>query len=182
MSDRWRPLQRREYHLEHRENSSKVGSMKGRALYKRYVLLGGRFPPKFLKTDNLYMRRSKLTVEVDRSHFSLGGLREADEAGPMEGATGCKNIGTTRLRWKALVERENGGFDLTKTDLRPSFTEDYTAKGVGLRVANSHTSNHREDDFTTQETIRRFLDVFESRSLLSLKGGLRTGEEGMPSV
>ncbi|GJW45984.1 hypothetical protein Tco_0077630 [Tanacetum coccineum] len=83
---------------------------------------------------------------------------------------------------KALVERENVGFDLTKSDLCPSFAEYHTAKGVGLRVANSHTSNHREDDFKPQETIRRFLDVFESRSLSSLNGGLRAGEEGTPSV
>ncbi|GJT37162.1 hypothetical protein Tco_0937027 [Tanacetum coccineum] len=32
-----------------------------------------------------------------------------------------------------------------------------TTKGVGLRVASSHTGNHREDDFTPLETIRRFL-------------------------
>ncbi|GKB01125.1 hypothetical protein Tco_0829169 [Tanacetum coccineum] len=30
-------------------------------------------------------------------------------------------------------------------------------KGVGLRVASSHTGNHCEDDFTPLETIRRFL-------------------------
>ncbi|GJW49703.1 hypothetical protein Tco_0091054, partial [Tanacetum coccineum] len=33
-----------------------------------------------------------------------------------------------------------------------------TAKGVGLRVASSHTGNHREDDFTPIETIQRFLE------------------------
>ncbi|GJX09983.1 hypothetical protein Tco_0199842 [Tanacetum coccineum] len=32
-----------------------------------------------------------------------------------------------------------------------------TEKGVGLRVASSHTGNHCEDDFTPLETIRRFL-------------------------
>ncbi|GKE23727.1 hypothetical protein Tco_1435239, partial [Tanacetum coccineum] len=55
---------------------------------------------------------------------------------------------------KALVKRENVRFDLTKSDLCPSFVEDYTAKGVGLRVADSHTGNHCKDDFTTLETIR----------------------------
>ncbi|GJS71332.1 hypothetical protein Tco_0704173, partial [Tanacetum coccineum] len=59
------------------------------------------------------------------------------------------------LGGKALVERENVGFDLTKSDLCSSFVEDHTAKGVGLRVANSHT------------------DPFRARS-----GGLRAGEEG----
>ncbi|GKC44838.1 hypothetical protein Tco_1062560 [Tanacetum coccineum] len=31
--------------------------------------------------------------------------------------------------------------------------------GVGLRVADSHTGNHREDDFTLLETILRFLNI-----------------------
>ncbi|GJS96645.1 hypothetical protein Tco_0803613 [Tanacetum coccineum] len=71
---------------------------------------------------------------------------------------------------KALVERENVGFDLTKSDLYPSFVEDLTAKGVGLHMAGSHTGNHHEDDFTPLETIRRFLDVIGSRSLSSSNG------------
>nr|GEY54322.1 hypothetical protein [Tanacetum cinerariifolium] len=48
---------------------------------------------------------------------------------------------------KALAERENVGLDLTKFDLCPSFVEDLTVKGMGLRVADSHTGNHREDGF-----------------------------------
>ncbi|GJZ07995.1 hypothetical protein Tco_0542278 [Tanacetum coccineum] len=74
------------------------------------------------------------------------------------------------LGGKALVERENVGFDLTKSDLCPSLVEDLTAKGVGLCVADSHTGNHREDDFTPLETIRRFLGIVRSRSLSSSKG------------
>ncbi|GJZ06447.1 hypothetical protein Tco_0540240 [Tanacetum coccineum] len=62
------------------------------------------------------------------------------------------------LGGKALVERENMGFDLTKSDIYPSFIEDLTAKGVGLRVVDSHTGNHREDGFTPLETIQRFLE------------------------
>ncbi|GJV08974.1 hypothetical protein Tco_1346630 [Tanacetum coccineum] len=58
---------------------------------------------------------------------------------------------------KALVEMESVGFDLTKSYICPSFIKGHTAKGVGLRVADSHTGNHREDDFTPPETIRRFL-------------------------
>ncbi|GKC63353.1 hypothetical protein Tco_1095951, partial [Tanacetum coccineum] len=71
---------------------------------------------------------------------------------------------------KALIERENVGFDLTKSNLCPSFVEDLTAKGVGLRVADSHTGNHREDGFTPLETIRRFLCIFGSKSLFELEG------------
>ncbi|GJS92059.1 ribonuclease H-like domain, reverse transcriptase, RNA-dependent DNA polymerase [Tanacetum coccineum] len=52
------------------------------------------------------------------------------------------------------------------------------AKGVGLRVASYHTGNHREDDFTPLETIRRFLGVIESKSLLSSKGRPLSRTEG----
>ncbi|GJT88347.1 hypothetical protein Tco_1070064 [Tanacetum coccineum] len=45
-----------------------------------------------------------------------------------------------------------------------------TTEGVGLRVVNSHTGNHREDDFMPLETIRRFLGVIGSRSLSRSKG------------
>ncbi|GKA46828.1 hypothetical protein Tco_0739711, partial [Tanacetum coccineum] len=62
------------------------------------------------------------------------------------------------LGGKALAEKENVGLDLTKSDLYPSFVEELTAKGMGLRVADSHTGNHHEDDFTPPETIQRFLD------------------------
>nr|GEV89527.1 hypothetical protein [Tanacetum cinerariifolium] len=71
---------------------------------------------------------------------------------------------------KALVERKNTGFDLTKSILCPSFIKDLTAKSVGLRVADSHTGNHLEDDFTLLEIIRRFLDVIGIRSLSTSKG------------
>ncbi|GKA04441.1 hypothetical protein Tco_0683561 [Tanacetum coccineum] len=54
------------------------------------------------------------------------------------------------LGGKALVERDNAGLDLTKSDLCPSFVKDLTVKGIGLRVVDSHTDNHREDDFTPQ--------------------------------
>ncbi|GKD15177.1 hypothetical protein Tco_1199584 [Tanacetum coccineum] len=74
------------------------------------------------------------------------------------------------LSGKALVERENVGFNLTKSDLFPSFDKDLTAKGVGLRVADFHTGNHREDGFTPLETIRRFLGIIGSKSYSSSKG------------
>ncbi|GKE29161.1 hypothetical protein Tco_1444545, partial [Tanacetum coccineum] len=57
------------------------------------------------------------------------------------------------LGGKALAGRENVGFDLTKSDLCLSFVKDLIMKGVGLRVADSHTGNHREDGFTPLETI-----------------------------
>ncbi|GJZ12516.1 hypothetical protein Tco_0547746 [Tanacetum coccineum] len=62
------------------------------------------------------------------------------------------------LDGKALKQRENVSFDLTKSDLSPSFVEDLIAKGVGLHVVDSHIGTHREDGFMPLETIRRFLD------------------------
>nr|GFB09010.1 GDSL esterase/lipase At1g28580-like [Tanacetum cinerariifolium] len=70
---------------------------------------------------------------------------------------------------KALVEKENVSLDLTKSNLCPSFVEDLTAKDMGLRMADSHTGNHHKYDFTPLEAIRRFLCIFGSRSLSSLK-------------
>ncbi|GKD55284.1 hypothetical protein Tco_1288671 [Tanacetum coccineum] len=40
------------------------------------------------------------------------------------------------------------------------YTNGHTPKGVGLRVVDSHTGNHREDDFTPLETFRGFLSAF----------------------
>ncbi|GJT29467.1 hypothetical protein Tco_0909742 [Tanacetum coccineum] len=88
------------------------------------------------------------------------------------------------LPWReSLGREENVGFDLVRYYLCPSSIEGGTAEGVGLQVANSHTGNHREDDFTPLETIRRFIGVIRSRSLS--KGGLRAGSEaygGEPNV
>ncbi|GKB34342.1 hypothetical protein Tco_0879284 [Tanacetum coccineum] len=44
------------------------------------------------------------------------------------------------------------------------------AKGVGLRVANSHSCNHPEDGFTPLETIRRLLVAIGRRSYLGFEG------------
>ncbi|GJR68559.1 hypothetical protein Tco_0014624 [Tanacetum coccineum] len=44
------------------------------------------------------------------------------------------------------------------------------AKGVGLRVADSHTGNHSEDDFTPLKTIRRPYSVIRKRIPFELEG------------
>ncbi|GJX12659.1 hypothetical protein Tco_0204417 [Tanacetum coccineum] len=46
----------------------------------------------------------------------------------------------------------------------PPFHRRPTAKGVGLCLADSHTSNHPEDGFTPLKTIRRLLVVIGRRS------------------
>ncbi|GKE28283.1 putative reverse transcriptase domain-containing protein, partial [Tanacetum coccineum] len=45
-----------------------------------------------------------------------------------------------------------------------------TAKGVGLRVADSYAGNHPKDGFTPLETIRRLLVVIGRRSHLGFEG------------
>ncbi|GKD45881.1 hypothetical protein Tco_1270526 [Tanacetum coccineum] len=54
------------------------------------------------------------------------------------------------LDGKALVERENVGFDLTKSDLCPSFIEDVTAKGA--------EEEYKEKDF---DKVLRHINDFE---------------------
>ncbi|GJS14869.1 hypothetical protein Tco_0409341, partial [Tanacetum coccineum] len=49
------------------------------------------------------------------------------------------------------------------------FLQRPTAKGIGLRVADSHTGNHLKDDFTPLETIRRVYSVFGRRSHLGFE-------------
>ncbi|GJX24670.1 uncharacterized protein Tco_0230966 [Tanacetum coccineum] len=111
----------------------------------------------------------------------------------------CANMGTIRLRrdqrvlamvaglprtvyhdlylgGKALVERENVGFNLARP--LPYFRRRPPAKGVGLRVADSHTGNYPEDDFTPLKTIRRPYSVIRERILLELEGGTFEPERG----
>ncbi|GKA40355.1 hypothetical protein Tco_0732948, partial [Tanacetum coccineum] len=57
---------------------------------------------------------------------------------------------------KALAEREN----------------------VGLRVADSHTGNHSEDDFTPLETIRRSYSVIREKITFELEGETFEPERG----
>nr|GEU54980.1 hypothetical protein [Tanacetum cinerariifolium] len=71
---------------------------------------------------------------------------------------------------KDLVEKKIVGFDLKRSYLYPIFIEGHTAKGVGLRVADSHIGNHHEDDFMPVETIQRFIGIIRSRSFSISKG------------
>ncbi|GKD47256.1 hypothetical protein Tco_1271901 [Tanacetum coccineum] len=50
------------------------------------------------------------------------------------------------------------------------FCQRPTAKGVGLRVANSHSRNHPEDGFAPLKTIRRLLVAIGRRSHSGFKG------------
>ncbi|GJY92241.1 hypothetical protein Tco_0508023 [Tanacetum coccineum] len=74
------------------------------------------------------------------------------------------------------------GFDLVKCYLYANFIEGHTPEGVGLQVTDSFTGNHRRDDFTPLETLRRFLGVFVSRSRLSSEGRPSSRIEGLDLV
>ncbi|GJT16638.1 hypothetical protein Tco_0875344 [Tanacetum coccineum] len=119
-------------------------------------------------------------ANIDTIRLRWGSKSSWGECSTAKSRITCDNTnGNTTLRivyhdlilgGKALVERENVGFNLTKSDLCPSFVKDLTAKGVGLCVADSHTSKHREDGFTPLETIQRLLGISRSKSHSSSKG------------
>ncbi|GKB96992.1 hypothetical protein Tco_0983129 [Tanacetum coccineum] len=71
---------------------------------------------------------------------------------------------TNEERVSVGKESAKNGFDEIKEFFLP------TAKGVGLRVADSHTGNHPEDDFMPLKTIRRLCSVFGRRSHLGFEG------------
>ncbi|GKA19889.1 hypothetical protein Tco_0699804, partial [Tanacetum coccineum] len=50
------------------------------------------------------------------------------------------------------------GFDLTKSDLCPSFVKDLTAKGGGLRVVNTYIGSHREDEMDFRSFMMEGVD------------------------
>ncbi|GJV02679.1 retrovirus-related pol polyprotein from transposon TNT 1-94 [Tanacetum coccineum] len=81
------------------------------------------------------------------------------------------------LFWREDLDRDGErGFDYPTFDLILSKA---SAKGVGLRVTDSHTGNHPEDDFTPLETIRRLLVVIRRRSYSGFQGEtFEPGDEG----
>ncbi|GKE72299.1 hypothetical protein Tco_1534340 [Tanacetum coccineum] len=54
----------------------------------------------------------------------------------------------------------NGKLCIRVTVMLVSGTKVHTPKGVGFRVADSHTGNHPEDDFTPPETFEGFPSAF----------------------
>nr|GEZ16533.1 hypothetical protein [Tanacetum cinerariifolium] len=63
-------------------------------------------------------------------------------------------------RGKDLDRDGERGFDYLTIALVSSKA---SAKGVGLRVADSHTGNHPKDDFTPRKTIRRSYSVIREK-------------------
>ncbi|GJY04197.1 putative reverse transcriptase domain-containing protein, partial [Tanacetum coccineum] len=81
-----------------------------------------------------------------------------------------RGVLTQMLVVKLLVEQNN---EMSRELLRKIFMQFRrrpTAKGVGLRVADSYTGNHLEDGFTPLETIRRLLVVIRRRSHSGFEG------------
>ncbi|GKC40932.1 hypothetical protein Tco_1053316 [Tanacetum coccineum] len=81
------------------------------------------------------------------------------------------------LGGKALVERENVGFDLTKSDLYPSFVEDLTAKGVGLHVADSPLVTITKMFYAIRNYSKAIKHNLGEDPIRARRGGLRAGEE-----
>ncbi|GJU48055.1 UBN2 domain-containing protein [Tanacetum coccineum] len=82
----------------------------------------------------------------------------------------CDGLG--RYDWSDQAEEESNyalmAYSSSSSD--SEFGRRPTAKGVGLRVANSCTSNHSEDEFTPLKTIQRLYSVFGRRSHLGFEG------------
>ncbi|GJS25670.1 retrovirus-related pol polyprotein from transposon TNT 1-94 [Tanacetum coccineum] len=73
--------------------------------------------------------------------------------------------------WNLVVSSLNGPKSRVDVDVVKDFSKKFynsfhrrpPAKGVGLRVADSHTGNHSEDDFMLLETIRRSYSVIREK-------------------
>nr|GEW90346.1 hypothetical protein [Tanacetum cinerariifolium] len=88
--------------------------------------------------------------------------------GPGKGVKGCI---PRSLSWRvSLGKGGERGFRLDQVLTFSLVLSKTHREGCRLRVASSHTGNHRKDDFTPLETIRRFLGIIRSESLSSLKG------------
>ncbi|GJZ94787.1 hypothetical protein Tco_0666990 [Tanacetum coccineum] len=100
-----------------------------------------------------------------------------------------ENMDTIRLRWgskgswgeywisKYRITYDNTNRNTTLSEaqgvslrITSGVRVNLIAMGLGLPVVDSYISNHCKDDFTPLETIRRFIGIFGSRSLLSSKG------------
>nr|GEV04721.1 hypothetical protein [Tanacetum cinerariifolium] len=68
---------------------------------------------------------------------------------------------TSDMRRESLGRVGERGFDLART--LPKLCRRPLAKGVGLRVMDSHTGNHPKDDFTPLEIIQRSYSVIRER-------------------
>ncbi|GJS06349.1 hypothetical protein Tco_0363145 [Tanacetum coccineum] len=76
----------------------------------------------------------------------------------------CANMGTTRLRRDRSVLVMVAGLPRTVYhDLYLGGKALAEKENVGLRVADSHTGNHPEDDFTPLETIRRSYSIIREK-------------------
>ncbi|GJU92148.1 hypothetical protein Tco_1304571 [Tanacetum coccineum] len=95
------------------------------------------------------------------------GFEEGPFMGPSTGPSTGPSIRSSRRRLGGFEEKARG---LLRTQQRLDsvsvlcegwrFPCGHTPKGVGLRVADSHTGNHPEDDFTPPKTFEGFPSAF----------------------
>ncbi|GKB21230.1 hypothetical protein Tco_0855153 [Tanacetum coccineum] len=67
------------------------------------------------------------------------------------------------LRKRARFTTPDSRFEVGESSADAVASRRPPAKGVGLCVADSHTGNHPEDDFTPLKTIRRSYSVIRER-------------------
>nr|GEV89784.1 hypothetical protein [Tanacetum cinerariifolium]GEW29826.1 hypothetical protein [Tanacetum cinerariifolium] len=168
--------------------SSSYSSLKYFNSVRRSLLRSGLAEVEARWVSSVFSGLVAINVEIvmGANSFALGSSMgvnvEKPSGGLINGTTNRANIDMIKLRWgskssghglnigeKALVERENVGLELTKSDLYPNFIKDLTAKGMGLRVVDSLTGNHHEDDFTPLETIRRVEILYTESELNTIQ-------------
>ncbi|GJS62491.1 hypothetical protein Tco_0657275 [Tanacetum coccineum] len=184
--------------------------IKGGALCERYVPLGGRFPPRLVEGRFPPCPKVKVDCRgfpfsfLPSSPIQYGDLHyESAFYSALVGIRGPRSLLRQRIGLGLAevdarlasgillgdlvvnVEAVMGGnspmFGPVKYYLCTSFIERHTAKGVGLRVADSYTGNHHEKDFTPLETIQRFLSVMGVDPFRARRGGLQAESGGKSS-
>ncbi|GJX08172.1 hypothetical protein Tco_0196104 [Tanacetum coccineum] len=102
-----------------------------------------------------FPRRLKHHAEEALVHETMESLKKIKINYPL--LKEIRQINNYAKHIKNLVANKPKTEDDEEIRMNPSFIEGHTAKGVRLRVADSHTGNHHRDDFKSLETIRRFL-------------------------
>nr|GEY40299.1 hypothetical protein [Tanacetum cinerariifolium] len=109
------------------------------------------------------IKRSKRETDIHQAGGSrFEGIKEF-----LRWLMGCQVSDNLCLhKWKHYVNEVQG------------FGRRPPAKGIGLRVADSHIGNHPKDDFMPLETIRRSYSVIRKRISFELEGETFEPERG----
>nr|GEV14215.1 hypothetical protein [Tanacetum cinerariifolium] len=106
-------------------------------------------------------------LDIQKNHFPLDFTNRRGVEARIKNTWANTMYHNLYLGENALVDKENVGLDLTKSDLCPSFVEDLTTKGMGLCMTDSHTGNHHKYDFIKEE-FAHFLELYHIPSKYSV--------------